>query len=187
MSPIAITMIAFGMSIDAFLASLGRGAGLHRPRVSDAMRTGLVFGLVETAIALAGWCAGVVASPYVGTVDHWIAFGLLGLVGGRMIYHAVRPASPWTAARRHGSALVLVATAVGTSIDALAVGVSLAILDVNMLVIAAAIGAATFVMATGGMLAGRLIGRQFGSWAEIAGGVGLMVLGLSILADHTVF
>ena len=85
---------------------------------------------------------------------------------------------------RNGSLPVLLATALGTSIDAMAVGVSLAFLDVNILVISLSIGAATFVMSTGGMLAGRLIGMRFGCWAEIIGGVALFGLGLSILLDH---
>jgi manganese efflux pump family protein len=77
MSPISITVLAIGMSIDALLASIGRGAGLRRPRVGEAMKTGFVFGLVETITPLVGWVAGVAASRYVAAVDHWIAFGLL--------------------------------------------------------------------------------------------------------------
>jgi len=148
------------------------------------MRTGFVFGLVETITPIIGWAAGVAASRYVAAVDHWIAFGLLAFVGGRMVLHAFQRSSETPTAERNGSLLVLLATAVGTSIDAMAVGVSLAFLDVNILVIALAIGAATFLMSTGGMLAGRLIGMRFGRWAEIIGGGALFGLGLSILVDH---
>ena len=88
MSPISITVLAIGMSIDALLASIGRGAGLRRPCVGEAMKAGFVFGLVETITPFFGWVAGVAKSRYVAAVDHWIAFGLLAFVGGRMILHA---------------------------------------------------------------------------------------------------
>jgi putative Mn2+ efflux pump MntP len=184
MSPVAIAVLAFGMSIDAFLASIGRGAGLRRSRLREAIGTGLVFGLIETLTPLIGWAAGIAASRYVAAVDHWIAFGLLAFVGGRMILHAFQRSSEAPDAERSGSLLALVTTAFATSIDAMAVGVSLAFLNVNILVIALAIGTATFVMSTGGMLAGRLVGKRFGTWAEVVGGVALFGLGLSILVDH---
>jgi len=184
MSPISITVLAIGMSVDALLASIGRGAGLRRPRLSEAMRTGFAFGLVETITPLVGWLAGVAASRYVAAVDHWIAFGLLACVGGRMILHAFQRSPEKPGLERNGSLPVLLATALGTSIDAMAVGVSLAFLDVNIIVVSLSIGAATFVMSTGGILAGRLIGQRLGRWAEIIGGVALFGLGLSILLDH---
>jgi putative Mn2+ efflux pump MntP len=115
-------------------------------------------------------------------VDHWVAFTLLGLVGGRMVLEATRRDEAAPAAGR--SLLVLVVTAVGTSVDAMAVGVSLAFLDAEIWVIAAAIGFATFCMATGGMLAGRLLGRRFGRLAEALGGLALIALGGAILLEH---
>jgi putative Mn2+ efflux pump MntP len=184
MSPISVAVLAISMSIDALIASIGRGASLRRPRFGEAIRTGFVFGLVETITPIAGWAAGVAASRYVAAVDHWIAFGLLAFVGGRMILDAFRRSPAQPASEHNGSLLVLLGTALGTSIDAMAVGVSLAFLNVNILVTALAIGAATFVMSTGGILAGRLIGMRFGRWAEIFGGVALFGLGLSILVDH---
>jgi manganese efflux pump family protein len=184
MSPISIAVLAIGMSIDALLASIGRGAGLRRPRVGEAMKTGFVFGLVETITPLVGWVAGVAASRYVAAVDHWIAFGLLAFVGGRMILHGFQRPPERPDLERNGSLPVLLATALGTSIDAMAVGVSLAFLDVNILVVSLSIGAATFVMSTGGIMTGRLIGMRFGRWAEIIGGAALFALGLSILVDH---
>ncbi|MFC7553354.1 manganese efflux pump MntP family protein [Pseudoroseomonas wenyumeiae] len=122
------------------------------------------------------------AAGFVTAVDHWIAFVLLGLVGGRMLLEAMRRQEDEAPSGR--SFWVLVATAVGTSLDAMAVGVSLAFLEINIWVIAAAIGFATFCMATGGMLAGRLLGRRFGRWAEGLGGAALILLGSSILYEH---
>lgn len=183
MSPFAIAALAVGMSVDAFVASVSRGAGLQRPPLREALRTGVVFGAVETLTPLIGWLAGVVASRYVQAVDHWVAFVLLGIVGGRMVMEGLsrKAEQAPTGDRSFG---VLIATAVGTSIDAMAVGVSLAFLQVNIVVVALAIGFATFAMSTGGMLLSRLISPRVGRWAEILGGVGLFGLGLSILIEH---
>jgi putative Mn2+ efflux pump MntP len=189
MSPFAIAVLAIGMSVDALIASVGRGVGIRQPSVALALKSGLVFGIVETVTPLLGWAAGRAASQWVAGVDHWIAFSLLGAVGGHMAWQGLRRAPESETAsvsdsRRDGSPLVLLATAFGTSIDAMAVGVSLAFLDVNILVIACAIGVATFTMSTGGMLAGRFIGQRFGRWAEMVGGVALVGLGVSILVGH---
>ncbi|MFE0015510.1 manganese efflux pump MntP family protein [Mesorhizobium sp. NPDC059054] len=171
------------MSVDALIAALGRGASPVRPTLSQAVRTGLVFGIVEMLTPIIGWALGVAASQYIQAIDHWVAFILLTAVGGRMTIHAL---SRKDTAREENSssAFGLLATAVGTSLDAMAVGVSLAFLNVNIFVIAAAIGLATMVMSTGGMLAGRYLGARFGRYAEIVGGLALIGLGAKILFDH---
>lgn len=182
MSAIAIVILALSMSVDAFAAALGRGATAERARFGDALRTGLVFGVIEAITPVIGWAAGLMAASVIEAVDHWVAFGLLTLVGGRMLFEALmREADAPPASRSLGT---LVMTAVGTSIDAMAVGVSLAFLDANIWVIAAAIGFATFCMATGGMLAGRLLGARMGRIAEALGGAALLALGGFILFEH---
>lgn len=181
MSPTSIGILAVGMSIDALIASMGRGA-VERHGLASALKTGAVFGIIETLTPLIGWSLGLLASQYVQAVDHWIAFALLSAIGVKMIVEAITrveetdpaPRTPWA----------LIATAVGTSIDAMAVGVSLAFLDVNILVVAAAIGLATTVMATAGILAGRYLSARIGRIAEGLGGLALIGLGLSILIDH---
>lgn len=184
MSPIAIGVLAIGMSIDALIASIGRGAqGAARPGFGAALKTGAVFGAVETVTPLIGWALGVAAASFVQAVDHWIAFGLLALVGGRMVMAAMAARAEAEEAPKAGM-MALIATAVGTSVDAAAVGVSLAFLDVNIWVVAVAIGCATMVMSTTGILAGRLLGQRFGRWAEALGGIALMGLGLTILIEH---
>lgn len=170
------------MSVDAFAVSVGRGAALGRPRASEALRTGAVFGVVEAITPVIGWVAGIAASGLVEAVDHWIAFSLLAGVGLHMLYAAICKKADAEPAGR--SFAVLMATAVGTSLDAMAVGVSLAFLNVNIVVIAIAIGLATFLMSSGGMLLGRLIGERFGRIAEAAAGIALFGLGLSILIEH---
>lgn len=182
MSAITIGILAVSMSIDAFIASLGRGADAKRACLRRALQTGMVFGAIETLTPLIGWVLGMAAAQYIALFDHWIAFGLLGAVGLRMILQAVdrkpedqpRPASSWG----------LIATAVGTSIDAMAVGVSLAFLDVNILLIALTIGLATTLMSTAGFMAGRILGSRFGRVAEVLGGLALIGLGGTILFQH---
>lgn len=185
MSAISIGLLAISMSIDAFFAAIGRGTGTERPGFGRALRTGLVFGLVETTTPLLGWALGYVTSDYVEAFDHWIAFGLLGAVGAHMIANAFKPRDEEdTAPKGLSSRWALVATAFGTSIDAMAVGVSLAFLDVNILVVASAIGIATLLMSTGGVLAGRFLGSRFGPVADVFGGLVLVGLGTMILVEH---
>ncbi|MDN3711997.1 manganese efflux pump MntP family protein [Paracoccus cavernae] len=182
MSPIAIGVLAVGMSVDAFIASLGRGASGSRPSFALALRTGAVFGIIEALTPLLGWTLGVAASRYVEAFDHWIAFTLLAAVGLRMVMQALRRPEDETPAP--ASFWMLVATAVGTSIDAMVVGVSLAFLEVNIVIIALAIGLATMAMSTTGMLAGRFLGSRLGRIVEILGGLALVAFGTTILIEH---
>ncbi len=123
----ATVLLAFGMSMDAFAASIGKGATLHKPKFSEALRTGLIFGAVETLTPLIGWGLGMLASKFVLEWNHWIAFILLIFLGGRMIIEGIRGGSDEdeTPLRRH-SFWLLVTTAIATSLDAMAVGVGLA-------------------------------------------------------------
>lgn len=188
MSPITILLLSLSLSADAFAAAIGRGA-VHRPTLSDAVRAGLVFGVIEAVTPVIGWALGLAAAGFIQSVDHWIAFGLLCAVGGKMIWEATRQAPPGTATvaephRRGRGRLALVATAVGTSLDAAAVGVSLAFLGVNIGIIALSIGLTTFVLATLGMLIGRVAGTRLGPAAELTGGLLLIGMGTRILLQH---
>lgn len=185
MSPFAVVLLAFSMSADAFAVSVGRGASIGRPRTGEALRTGAVFGIVEAITPLVGWAAGVVANQAIEAIDHWIAFVLLAGVGLHMLHAAIWKADgPEEAPAKDRSLLMLIAVAIGTSLDAMAVGVSLAFLDVNIFVVALAIGLATFIMSSGGLLLGKLIGERFGRLAEIGAGVVLCALGVMILYEH---
>lgn len=186
MSPITILLLSLSLSADAFAAAIGRGA-VHRPTLPAAIRAGLVFGIIEAVTPVIGWALGLAAADIVQSVDHWIAFGLLGMVGGKMVWEATRkPSADDTAPARPRSRgrLALVATAVGTSLDAAAVGVSLAFLGVNIGIIALSIGLTTFVLATLGMLIGRVAGKRLGPAAELIGGLLLIGMGTRILLEH---
>ncbi|MGX6597618.1 manganese efflux pump MntP [Klebsiella quasivariicola] len=181
----ATILLAFGMSMDAFAASIGKGATLHKPKFSEAVRTGLIFGVIETLTPLVGWGLGMLASQFVLEWNHWIAFILLVFLGGRMIVEGFRGDSDEAceAPRRHGFWL-LVTTAFATSLDAMAVGVGLAFLQVSIVTTALAIGRATFLMSTLGIMVGRFIGPLLGKRAEILGGIVLIGIGSEILWSH---
>lgn len=193
MSPLAILILSLSMSADAFAAAIGRGAQ-QRPNLPQALRAGLVFGVIEAITPLIGFGLGIIAAGLIEAIDHWVAFGLLGAVGAKMIWEALKPqdhddaeedavASTVKTAGKAGM-IALVATAVGTSIDAGAVGVSLALLGENIWIIAAAIGFTTFALATLGLLIGKYAGSRLGRVAELVGGFALIVLGSKILLEH---
>ncbi len=192
MSVLSLFLIALGLSVDAFAAAVGRGtadtggrgAAAGHPHVGLALRTGLIFGLVEMIMPVIGFGLGTAFSGVVEDIDHWIAFALLTGVGGHMAWHAFQTKDEDEAPRGNGSLLALIATAIGTSIDAMAVGISLALLDVDILIAAPIIGLTTFVVASFGMWAGKMIGERVGHWAEVAAGVGLTLLGCGILYTH---
>jgi putative Mn2+ efflux pump MntP len=129
-----------------------------------------------------GWCAGVTASRFIAAFDHWVAFVLLCGIGGKMLWDSLQAGREKLA--RH-SLTVLVSTAIGTSIDAMAVGVTLALIEADIAVAALAIGTTTFVLATLGIMAGRMVGAKFGRLAEALGGIILIGIGVKILIDHT--
>lgn len=183
MALLPILFLAFSMSADAFAAALGKGTRLDRPGWGEALRTGLIFGTIEAITPVIGWGLGRAASRYIDAFDHWIAFGLLLAIGGKMIADAVRRHDDDEKPQSH-SFWVLAVTAVGTSIDALAVGVTLALVNASIMVNALAIGAATFLMTTIGVMTGRVLGEKFGRYAEGAGGVILIVIGTRILIQH---
>jgi manganese efflux pump family protein len=182
MTPFSIALLSLSMSADAFAASLGRGASV-RPNFAGAVRGGLVFGIVEAITPLLGWAVGLATASFVGAVDHWIAFALLAAVGGKMIYEASQAKEEGAATPGRGI-VALVAVAIGTSIDAAAVGVTLALIGANILVIALSIGFATFAMTTMGMMIGRAAGAKFGSIVEAIGGLMLIGIGTAILVEH---
>ncbi|MEF3090407.1 hypothetical protein CD006_16810 [Enterobacter sp. 10-1] len=181
----ATILLAFGMSMDAFAASIGKGATLHQPKFSEALRTGLIFGAIETLTPLVGWGMGMLASQFILEWNHWIAFVLLVFLGGRMVIEGFRgdAGDECEAPHRHGFWL-LVTTAFATSLDAMAVGVGLAFLQVNIIATALAIGCATLVMSTLGIMLGRFIGPLLGKRAEILGGIVLIGIGAEILWSH---
>lgn len=188
MTFVAILALAFAMSTDAFAAAVGKGAALHRPRWSEALRTGAIFGSIEALTPVVGWALGSVAAKLVTAWDHWIAFVVLAGLGVRMIWAGVRGGGGEAIedeARPSRHAFWLLAlTGFATSIDAMAVGVGLAFIDVAIVPVAIAIGLTTFAMVTAGVMLGRVLGVVAGKRAEVAGGVLLILIGTVILIEH---
>lgn len=184
MNPVATLFLAFAMSTDAFAAAIGKGAALNRPHWREALRTGLIFGVVEALTPLVGWFLGKAAAQYVSAWDHWIAFALLFVLGTRMIMNGFAAQDIEEKKPVAHSFWLLALTGLATSIDAMAVGAGLAFVDVNIYSTAAAIGLATMAMVTIGVMLGRVIGHVAGRRAEMAGGVVLIGIGSIILAEH---
>lgn len=183
MHPLSILLLGLAMSTDAFAAAIGRGAAMARPTLRQALRVGLVFGTIEGLTPLVGWALGTAAAPYVTAWDHWIAFALLAGLGLRMVVAGLRdPVAPARVPRMGFWALA--ATGLATSIDALAVGVGLAFVDVNIGIVAAVTAASTLGMVTAGVLLGHALGRLAGQHAEVAGGLLLIMIGSTILLSH---
>jgi putative Mn2+ efflux pump MntP len=184
--PISIFFLGIAMSADAFAAAIGKGAAMHKPRFADALRAGIIFGTIEGLTPIIGWLLGLAAAKYIAAWDHWIAFTLLGLLGLHMIYAGLKPEneSVATDARRGQGFWSLAATGLATSIDAMAVGVGLALIDVPILVVALVIGLTTLVMVTLGIMLGRVLGTLAGKRAEIFGGLILIAIGSTILYEH---
>lgn len=184
MNFISTTLIALAMSTDAFAAAVGKGAALHKPQLREALRTGLIFGVIEALTPVVGWALGQVAAPYVSAWDHWIAFFLLSALGLRMIKEGMAVPVIEVSKPSSHSFWILAITGFATSIDAMVVGVGLAFMDANIVVTAAAIGLATFTMVTIGVMLGRVLGLVAGKRAELMGGVILIGIGCLILYEH---
>ena len=184
MNLVSTAALALAMSTDAFAAAVGKGATLHKPQFREALRTGVIFGVIETLTPLVGWGLGIAAAQYVVAWDHWIAFTILGLLGLRMILVGLREPEPAASKPQSHSFWLLATTGFATSLDAMAVGVSLAFLTVNIIATAAAIGLATLTMVTLGVMLGRVLGVLAGKCTEIVGGLLLVGIGSYILFEH---
>lgn len=184
MNPVALLLLALSMSTDAFSVAIGKGASLKNPRFAEALRMGLIFGTIEAITPLVGWFIGNSAAAYVEAWDHWIAFTLLVALGLHMLYEGLKPGQEEAEAPVRHSFVRIALTAFGTSIDAMTVGISLAFIEVNILLAAGLIGLATTVMVTLGVMLGKIVGSLFGHRTEIVGGLTLIAIGAWILADH---
>ncbi|WXL24926.1 manganese efflux pump MntP [Ectopseudomonas mendocina] len=188
MSPLSLILVALAMSTDAFAAAIGKGSALNKPNIVIALRTGIIFGVIEAITPIIGWLLGQAASAYVEQWDHWIAFILLLGLGVHMICNGLSGENTkHTQKPDQHSFWLLALTAVATSIDALAVGISLAFVDVNIWLAAAAIGIATTTMVTIGIMLGRILGDVVGKRAEIIGGLVLIGIGAAIMLEHLLY
>ncbi|MDF7666808.1 manganese efflux pump MntP family protein [Orbaceae bacterium ESL0727] len=186
MSFLAILFLAFAMSSDAFAVAVCRGVSLKSAHLFDALKVGLLFGVIEAITPLFGWLLGYIALQYIERWDHWIVFVVMLFLGIRMIYNSFDDScrEQPKAVSTKNNICVLIVTAISTSIDAFAVGIGLALASVNIFFASIMIGLATCLMVTSGLLLGKKIGCLIGKRAELLGGAVLILIGAVTLYQH---
>jgi putative Mn2+ efflux pump MntP len=181
-----IFLIAIGLAMDCFAVSLGVGTAGTATGLRPTFRLFFHFGLFQAGMTLLGWLAGKTVVNYISTIDHWVAFGLLAFVGVRMIRGGLRKEGEEPAIPDPSRGMTLVMLSVATSIDALAVGLSLAIMEVNVLWSALLIGGVSAALSLVGLSLGNKLGQRFGKTMEVIGGVILIGIGLRVLITHLI-
>jgi putative Mn2+ efflux pump MntP len=184
MSLLAILGIAVGLAMDAFAVAIGIGLKQCQVSPRTTLRLAWHFGLFQFFMPILGWLAGLTFARWITSVDHWIAFGLLAAIGGKMIYEALWGDEEKRAERDPTRGASLVVLSVATSIDALAVGLSLALLGVQIWYPAVIIGVVAFAFTAAGLHLGCRFGALLGKRMEIVGGLILIAIGVNILAEH---
>ena len=185
MGLLELFILAVGLSMDAFAVSVCKGLATQRVNPKHMIIAGIWFGGFQALMPLIGYFLGTAFEKYVTAVDHWIAFILLGAIGGNMIKEAFSGGEN-EADGSFGFKTMLV-MAIATSIDALAVGITFALLpDVNIVAAVSFIGVTTFILSAVGVKIGNVFGAKYKSKAELAGGIILIILGIKILIEHLI-
>jgi len=181
-----ILIIAVGLSMDAFAVSITLGLAEKKPTIIEIMLPGIYFGFFQALMPFIGFFAGTYFAQKIQHLDHWVAFVLLGLVGGNMIKDSFsgKEEQPDAHPLQFVKMLLL---AIATSIDALAVGITFSFFALNIFTAILIIGLTTFAISTAGVRVGNIFGTRFKSKAEFAGGVILVLLGIKILIEHLFF
>jgi putative Mn2+ efflux pump MntP len=180
-----IIFVAVGLAMDAFAVSVAAGAAEKKLNLRHAMRMAIFFGAFQAVMPLIGYFAGETFKDEISIFDHWVAFFLLTFVGGKMIYESFKldEGADGPNARR---VLVVLTLAVATSIDALAVGMTLSLMTESILLAVILIGLVTFVLSFVGTQIGMKVGHFFENQIEILGGIILLIIGIKILAEHLI-
>ncbi len=183
MNWLTILGIAIGLAMDALAVAVATGLVIRQLTGRHVFRMAFHFALFQFMMPVIGWFLGQTISGYISTYDHWIAFGLLTFIGGKMLWEAFsdQPRGERGDPTRGWQLLTL---SIATSIDALAVGLSMAFLRVSIWMPSVVIGLVTATLTTIGICFAGRMGRRFGAWADIAGGVVLIAIGLRILVSH---
>ncbi len=181
-----ILLIALGLAMDAFAVSIASGATMKKLEVRNALKMGLFFGGFQTFMPVIGWFAGVGMRSFIAGWDHWLAFGLLTLVGGKMIYESVVMKENEECGGKNCpfDTGVLLVLSLATSIDALAVGITFSVLSVSIILPVLIIGLVTFILSVAGVRIGVKGGHFFENKIEVLGGLILIGIGLKILLNH---
>lgn len=182
---LSLLAIAVALAMDAFAVAVVTGITLECMKKRQVLRMALSFGGFQAMMPALGWLAGRAVHEYISSVDHWVAFGLLAFVGGRMIWGVLAGTEERSCACDPTRGWELLMLSVATSIDALAVGLSLAMIGADIAIPALVIGVVAAVLTAAGMLLGRRIGCLWGKRVEVLGGLILIGIGVKIVAEHT--
>ena len=194
MSFIALIFTGFALSMDAFAVSITKGMTIKNLKKSTAVKMALAFGIFQGGMPLLGWALGISFESYIKSIDHWIAFILLGFIGFNMIKGFFDDRKEKDASSLEFSSTTdiddlsnkeIIMLAVAPSIDALAVGISFAFLNVNIILAASIICIITFLVCVVGVFVGNKVGDIFNGYAELVGGIILIVIGFNIFNEHT--
>jgi putative Mn2+ efflux pump MntP len=180
---ITIIFIALGLAMDAFAVSITSGIAIKNLKINNALKIALFFGFFQAFMPVIGWLAGLSLRDFISNIDHWIAFGLLSLIGGKMIYESLQMESREKKSNPLNIYLLLILS-IATSIDALAVGISFSFLDLSIALPVMVIGTITFGLSFLGVFIGNKSGHFFEGKIEIIGGVILIGIGIKILLEH---
>jgi putative Mn2+ efflux pump MntP len=183
---LSIILIAFGLSADCFAVSVSSGTSSTRLSWPTVLRVSIAFGFFQALMPAIGWLLGLTVVGLIADIDHWVAFALLDFVGGKMIWESFHGKENENQKKDFTKGLFLLTLAVATSIDALAVGLSLALARIDILVACITIGTITLLVTAIGFVIGRKAGQLFGRYAEIAGGIILIGIGLRIVLNHII-
>lgn len=184
---IEILLISVSVAMDAFAVSIGKGLTVTRVRPVDVIKTALWFGGFQALFSLLGFFAANTFSKYVTAVDHWIIFALLAFIGGNMIREAFGEEEENSRETAQFDWRHMLPLAVACSIDAFAVGVSFAFMQVNIWFSVIVIGVVTGAFSAAGLYIGRVFGARWQKPAQIAGGAVLVLIGLKVLLEHLGF
>ena len=185
MNHLQIIFIAVGLAADAFAVSVSSGAIIEKLRLRHAMRIALFFGFFQGIMPWIGWKVGSLASELIRSVDHWLAFGMLCFIGGKMIYESRKLEEEIEKTIDPLNIYILFTLAIATSIDALAVGITFSFLSVSIVEPIIVIGVITFFFSLIGTYIGEFFGHVFEDKIELAGGLILIGIGTKILIEHT--
>ena len=183
MSIISLIVIASGLAMDAFAVSITSGFSIKPLKVSHALKIGIFFGLFQAIMPVIGWYTGLAFRDLIAHVDHWIAFGLLSFIGCKMIYESNKSGKDKNQINSL-NIYTLILLSIATSIDALAIGLTLSFLKVFIILPAITIGIITFLFSFTGVYLGNKFGHFFEVKIEIFGGLILIGIGIKILLEH---
>jgi putative Mn2+ efflux pump MntP len=181
---IELILIAIGLSMDAFAVSICTGLTIQRLSLRQPRVVGLYFGVFQMLMPLIGYLVGSTFASYIIDIDHWIAFVLLAFIGARMVKESLSKEEEAATCEASLGVKRMLPLAVATSIDALAIGVSFAFLNVDIIPATSLIGATTLGLSMSGVWLGNIFGARYKSKAEFVGGAILILLGLKILLEH---